>query len=204
MNRGLLPLRVRIAVKRVRNRPLLVILGAGDDSYPGWLSTDIHTLDLLERGSWVRLFKPESIDALLAEHVWEHLTEEEGRRAARNCYEFIRPGGRLRVAVPDGMHPLPSYVRDVQPGGAGAGAKDHKVLYSYATFGALFDECGFSVDLLEYFDGDGNFHGKDWQPEEGMVKRSRRFDERNAYQDLSYTSLILDATKPFGSGEKSS
>lgn len=41
------------------------------------------------------------VDAFLAEHVWEHLSLEDAHRAARNCHEFLRPGGRLRLAVPD-------------------------------------------------------------------------------------------------------
>lgn len=41
------------------------------------------------------------VDAFLAEHVWEHLSLEDAHRAARNCHEYLHPGGRLRLAVPD-------------------------------------------------------------------------------------------------------
>lgn len=37
----------------------------------------------------------------LAEHVWEHMTYEEGCQAAKNCYDYLADGGYLRVAVPD-------------------------------------------------------------------------------------------------------
>jgi predicted SAM-dependent methyltransferase len=47
---------------------------------------------------------------MLAEHVWEHLTEEEGLAAARACFKYLSPGGFLRVVVPDGLHPDPAYV----------------------------------------------------------------------------------------------
>lgn len=40
-------------------------------------------------------------DAFLAEHVLEHLSLQDAHHAARNCHRFLRPGGRMRIAVPD-------------------------------------------------------------------------------------------------------
>jgi hypothetical protein len=67
-----------------------------------------------------------------AEHVWEHLMPEQGATAARICHRFLRPGGYVRVAVPDGLHPDPKYVEWVRPGGSGLGAWDHTVLHRAA------------------------------------------------------------------------
>jgi predicted SAM-dependent methyltransferase len=75
------------------------------------------------------------------------------------------------------------------------GSDDHKVLYTYQTLGALFASCGFTVNLIEYFDEQGQFHFRDWHPREGMIHRSSRYDERNRDGELHYTSLILDAKK---------
>jgi predicted SAM-dependent methyltransferase len=58
-----------------------IIIGAGEQRYPGWIATQKEDLDLLNPGSWEARYQPETIDALLCEHVWEHLTEEEGRAA---------------------------------------------------------------------------------------------------------------------------
>lgn len=58
-------------------------------------------MNLLSLESWNKLSEPESIEALLAEHVWEHLTYEEGIIAAKHCYQFLKPGGYIRCAVPD-------------------------------------------------------------------------------------------------------
>ena len=49
--------------------------------------------------------------------------------------------------------------------------------------------------MLEYFDDFGNFHFEDWSPEDGIIHRSKRFDQRNK-ESLVYTSIILDARKP--------
>ncbi|RAV03575.1 hypothetical protein [Paenibacillus sp. YN15] len=32
------------------------------------------------------------MDALLEEHMWENMTFEEGKEAARNCFAFLKPG----------------------------------------------------------------------------------------------------------------
>ena len=181
---------------RLNGKPVRLNLGAGRTIVPGWQSTDIDTLNLLERQDWLAITRPATVDAMLSEHVWEHLTESQGLQAASLCLEFLRPGGRLRVAVPDGLNPDPGYIDHVRPGGTGPGADDHKVLYTHVTFASLFASSGFQVTLLEYWDERRCFHAEDWDPSDGLVHRSRRFDPRNQGGGLGYTSLILDAKRP--------
>jgi predicted SAM-dependent methyltransferase len=178
-----------------RTRPLRIVIGASGIFDAGWIPTDIGVLDILDERQWKRLFDANPIDAILAEHVWEHLTPEQGLRAARHCFQFLKPGGYLRVAVPDGYHPDPTYIEWVRVAGSGAGADDHKVLYNCDSFRRLFESAGFDVEMLEYFDTAGAFHGVDWDPAAGTIHRSRRFDERNRDGRLNYTSIILDARK---------
>ncbi len=183
--------------KRIRHSsPLRIVVGAGGLFDPGWIPTDVDVLDILDERHWQRLFRENSIDAILAEHVWEHLTAEQGLLAAENCFHFLRPGGYLRAAVPDGYHPDPAYREWVRPGGSGAGADDHKLLYNHESFGRLFETAGFQVEPLEYFDAGGKFHAVDWDPALGKIERSRRFDERSRDGKLAYTSVIVDARKP--------
>jgi predicted SAM-dependent methyltransferase len=174
-----------------------IIIGSAGISRPGWLATDKDTLDIVDRKSFLRYWEPGSIDTFMAEHVWEHLTEEEAIHANANCYEFLRPGGRLRIAVPDGFHPNPVYIDYVRPGGTGAGADDHKVLYNYQSLNEQLEKQGFSVNLLEYWDELGQFHFKEWTSEDGHIVRSKRYDPRNQDGSLTYTSLIVDAVKPW-------
>jgi len=97
--------------------------------------------------------------------------------------------------VPDALHPDPQYREQTRPGGSGPGATDHKVHYTHESLSALLHSAGFKVELLEYFDAAGNFHATEWAPADGMIHRSRRFDERNRGGTLRYTSLIVDAHK---------
>jgi len=182
---------------RVRgNKSLIrIIIGAARFGQKGWLATDENFLNLLRPFDWERLFKPNAIDALLAEHVWEHLSRGEGLKAAKICFKYLKKGGYLRVAVPDGFHPESEYVSYVKPGGNDPGCNDHEVLYNYLDFKNLFEKAGFKAELLEYFDENGKFHYQQWEKEDGMIKRSKRFDKRNKNGKLNYTSIILDAVK---------
>ncbi len=172
-----------------------IVVGASGVFENGWIPTDEHTLNLLKPERWKSFFKENSIASILAEHVWEHLTPAQGLIAATTCYRFLMNGGYARIAVPDGYHNKPSYIEHVKPGGTGAGADDHKLLYNYKTLSKTFTDAGFTVKLLEYFDENGSFHYTEWDPAQGMIHRSKRFDERNNEIELSYTSLIIDAVK---------
>jgi predicted SAM-dependent methyltransferase len=180
------------------DQPLRIIIGAGQQSYAGWIATQQEQLDLLGRTEWILSFRHRPVDAFLCEHVWEHLTETEGRAAAALCHEFLKSGGYLRCAVPDGYFPDPDYQRVAQVGGPGPKdhpAADHKVVYNYRSFSDLFRSAGFEVDLLEYCDEYGRFHYNHWEAADGIIYRSFRFDQRNQ-NGLKSVSLILDAKKP--------
>lgn len=179
----------------VEGQPKRIIVGTSGMNAKGWTSTDRNVIDLLREDTWLQFFEPDEVDAILAEHVWEHLTPASATLAAQVCHKFLKPGGYLRVAVPDGLHPESSYIGWVKPGGTGAGADDHQVLYTYRSLQDVFRSVGFDTRLYEYFDEDGKFHFADWNPSDGMIHRSKRFDKRNAGGRLVYTSLILDAIK---------
>lgn len=179
--------------------PVRIIIGAGDQRWPGWIATHKETLDLLRPDDWERSFGNRLVDALLCEHVWEHLTEAEGRSAARLCYRWLKPGGYLRCAVPDANFPDTSYQRIARIGGPGPKshpAADHKIVYDYRRFADVFVQAGFSVDLLEYCDKQGRFHYHQWSPDQGPIYRSLRLDRRNQGDKLVFASLIIDAIKP--------
>jgi predicted SAM-dependent methyltransferase len=185
---------LRAAIRR-NGAPLRIIIGASGTAYAGWVQTEYPLVDVADWPTLRRFFESGSVSAMLAEHVWEHLSPSEAEAAARNCRELLAVGGHLRVAVPDGLHPDPAYIEYVRPGGSGAGSDDHKVLYTYRSLSALFERAGFSTRLLEWFDENGRFHSTAWDPKDGHVSRSTRFDERNRANPTAYTSIILDAVK---------
>jgi len=176
-----------------------IVIGASGICAPRWVPTEQDYLDLCSPADWrAMLIEPGSLGAILAEHVWEHLSPAEAESAAQLCLRHLRPGGHLRAAVPDGLHPDPRYVESVRPGGSGAGADDHKVLYRHDSFAAVFRRAGFEVRPCEHFDEAGSFQFREWDPRDGMVWRSLRYDHRNRDGKPNYTSIILDAVKPSG------
>ncbi len=176
-----------------------VILGAGQTVCDGWMATQESDLNLLSDDGWNCLFAPESIDALLAEHVWEHLTLDEGVDAAKRCFRYLKPGGYLRCAVPDRNFRNAWYQNLVQVGGPGPAdhpAATHKIVYDWKTLVGVFEAAGFEVSLLEYCDDQGDFHYTWWNEADGRIGRSFRFDTRNSPSSLGMVSLIVDARKP--------
>ena len=188
--------RRRLLRTQVRRNPLKIVLGSSRVHVRDWLLTDMDQLDITVEADWQRYFTPGSVDAILAEHVWEHLTPDQAVAAARNCFAYLRPGGRLRIAVPDGLHPDPEYIEAVRPMGSAKGSDDHKVLYTCDTLKHLMENAGFGIRVLECFDANGRFFSSDWDPEDGMIRRSARFDSRNSDGVLRYTSIIMDVFKP--------
>jgi len=183
-------------IKALKKHPLRIIIGASGVAQDGWVPSDIDYLNLLNEDHWLSYFKEnDGVDAFLAEHVWEHLSKSDAILATKNVFKYLKPGGYLRVAVPDGYFPDEKYIDYVKPGGSGFGSEDHKVLYTYKTFSNIFEKAGFKVALLEYFDENGVFHFNDWKSEDGMILRSKRYDERNQDGVIKYSSIILDARK---------
>lgn len=187
--------RAKIIHYRENGIPLKIIVGAAATHQDGWLSTDQSFLDLADEKTWKALFKQTPVDALFAEHVWEHLDRHDAIISTNNAYRHLVSGGVVRVAVPDGLHPSKEYIEQVKPNGTGPGADDHKVLYTYKTLSQIFENAGFRVRLLEYFDEDGQFHKLNWDNAGGKVLRSLQYDSRNEGGEINYSSIIIDAQK---------
>lgn len=66
-------------------------------------------------------------------------------------FEFLRPGGYVRCAVPDGYFPNEEYQRGVQIGGPGPvdhPAASHKIVHNFRSITSMFNAAGFKVSLL--------------------------------------------------------
>jgi predicted SAM-dependent methyltransferase len=183
-----------------REKEIKIVIGAGEyNNNPGWVHSQEEELNLINETTWDRMFPHNSITAILAEHVWEHLTFEEGVQAAKNCYKYLKPGGYVRCAVPDGYFPDEEYQNIVKIGGPGPKdhpAASHKIVHNYRTLSNMFEAAGYDVTLLEYCDEEGNFHFNEWHAKDGVIFRSKKFDPRNQGDKLLFPSLIIDAIKP--------
>lgn len=176
---------------------LRIIVGAGSVTQWGFTSLQESDLDITNAQEWAQIFEPNSIDAIVAEHVFEHLTFSEGWQAMRNCYQYLKRGGTLRIAVPDGFHPSQKYIEWVKPE-TGYNGDDHKVLFDYQTLAALMKGAGFFLDYKELWNERGEFYSEPMEPERGEMRRtSRDFWAKllSVRVGANYTSLVIDGIK---------
>lgn len=185
-----------------------IIVGAGNTSQVGWLSLQRSDLDIRNFNSWQRLFIPNSLDAVLSEHVLEHLTISEALDTAQNIYTFLRKGGYWRIAVPDANNPNDKYKDWNAQGGFGqrlmrdwfyaADEPCHQVFYNLELLTQLLHQIGFSVNPLEYWGADGKFYKGNWSQQDGKIYRSYGNDylsQAMFFTGVYNTSLIVDALK---------
>src|SRR2546421_11201949 len=86
-----------------KHRPLRLHLGCGSGGIGGWINVDMigAAADLVWDLRWPLPFKSESIDAIFHEHLLEHLALPEAVGMIKECFRLLRPGGILRMAVPN-------------------------------------------------------------------------------------------------------
>jgi predicted SAM-dependent methyltransferase len=110
-------------------------IGCGTSGIDGWVNIDNSPSILLSRlplgkrifrtPDWPRdvrradvrkriPFPDSSVSCIYSSHTFEHFTYEESLAVARECFRVLRPGGILRLVVPD----LGILVRDYLAGGA--------------------------------------------------------------------------------------
>ncbi|HMD44856.1 MAG TPA: methyltransferase domain-containing protein [Acidimicrobiales bacterium] len=94
--------------------PVKLHLGSGRNHLAGWVNVDLagQGADL----SWdIRHplpFPPDSAEAVFMEHVLEHVSYSDALRVLGHVRLVLRPGGILRVGVPDAGLYARSYVDD--------------------------------------------------------------------------------------------
>jgi len=85
-----------------KSSPKQLNLGSGEYPLDGWESADIkggeHTVDL---SSFPWPFRASWYDEIMASHVLEHFTRDDGVRFLEECKRILKKGAVLHLAVPD-------------------------------------------------------------------------------------------------------
>jgi SAM-dependent methyltransferase len=109
--------------------PRLLNLGCGRTLHPAWVNLDANpVLPGVQRADLARgiPFGDASFDAVYHSHVLEHLERADAARLLAECRRVLRPGGLLRICVPDLEGIARAYLealdrrRQAAPGGAEA------------------------------------------------------------------------------------
>ena len=178
-----------------------LILGAALTKQKGWFSTNEEWFNIVQKTHWERLFNSKKrVKRVLAEHVFEHLTLDEMRKALNLIYKNMVYGGSLRIAVPDGNNPNQEYRNHCGINGIGADASDHKQFITFELLSHEVEKIGFKFKLKEGYMQNNKLISEKINFELGTVMRSRRnknnieFKEGWSFHDAN-TSLIIDCFK---------
>jgi hypothetical protein len=77
-------------------------LGSGTQILKGWTGVDIFKAEIqynLRKFPWP--WDAGSASEILASHILEHFTREQGVQFLEECHRILEPYGRLHIAVPD-------------------------------------------------------------------------------------------------------
>lgn len=140
-------------------------LGCGHNLLEGWVNIDGWRIppkpgcEFIEHDLTKGIPQPDnSVDLIFTEHFLEHIEREEAVVLLRDCRRALKPGGVMRIVVPDLGYLVQKYVaNDLNWGGEGGWQpKDrctmlnqgmrswgHRHLYDHDDMVRLLDEAGF-------------------------------------------------------------
>jgi predicted SAM-dependent methyltransferase len=107
----------------------LVNLGCGSTFHQGWINFDLNPTERGVRHADLSKGIPleeNSCDAVYHAHVLEHLSKDQGRRFLSECFRVLKPGGLLRVVVPDLEGIVRNYVDTLGAARGGRREKDYE------------------------------------------------------------------------------
>jgi len=86
-----------------KTKTKLVNLGCGHHFHKNWINLDLHASEFIQYYNIKNKlpFDDNSIDVVYHSHVLEHLTKEDGEKLSKECFRVLKPGGILRVCIPD-------------------------------------------------------------------------------------------------------
>jgi SAM-dependent methyltransferase len=141
-------------------------LGCGNIRIPGFCNVDIlqtTAVDVVSDISKLENFSDNSIELIYACHVLEHFSHEEAVRVLRRWFQVLKPGGVLRVSVPDIDRIVKIYTDNwahfqtpgnspwigLLYGGQGDPYDFHKTGFNFCWMKHLLDDIGFE-NVSEY------------------------------------------------------
>ena len=84
------------------SQPLILNIGSGKRPIQGFINIDLDAKADIQADVRNGLpYDAGTVDAIYSEHFFEHLSQNEGLAFLRECRRVLRPGGVVRLAMPD-------------------------------------------------------------------------------------------------------
>ncbi len=132
-------------------------LGCGwRDFGKDWIHIDGGEYSHLYSNDIINLpFENDSVDLIYASHVFEYFNREEGENVLKKWYAKLKPGGTIRLAVPDFTQMVNLYLHQGYPlskflgplyGKMPMGQETiyHKTVYDFQELESLLRNCNFT------------------------------------------------------------
>jgi predicted SAM-dependent methyltransferase len=143
-------------------------LGCGTKHLEGYTNIDIRYLpgvDEINNIRFLRNYKNNTVDEIYACHVLEHFSRWEYKDVLKRWFEILKPGGQLRLAVPDFSSICSYYIKTgdlksligLMYGGQDYDENYHYVTFDYDTLSNDLKEIGYSTTTewdTEKYDSD--------------------------------------------------
>lgn len=167
-----------------------------------WVHIDGGTYPHIHSHDIVNLpFEDESVDLIYASHVFEYFDREEGLDVLQKWFKKLKPGGILRIAVPDFESMAKLYTEKKVPLqkflGPLYGKMNmdentviyHKTVYDFDSLKSLLECAGFKY--IEKYDWKNtehaNFddHSKSYYPHDPEAIKTGNFNENHTLMSLN-------------------
>lgn len=146
--------------------PVCLNLGCWHRHIPGWVHVDLCDMPHIDHQSRIDdlpMFADASVDLIYSSHSFEYFDRQQAPRVLAEWHRVLKPGGTLRLAVPDFDALLqvyaktgaverilgPLYGRMEIETGDGPVTLYHKTVYTFASLQALLEANGFG-DIRRY------------------------------------------------------
>jgi predicted SAM-dependent methyltransferase len=109
-------LKKAVGIKTKPKVPIMLNIGCGTDYKKGWINIDNNSdnnIDKLDLNWDLRNplpYKKNSVDYIFNEHFIEHLTVEEAQVVIKDLMRVLKPGGVLRIAMPNLAETVDDYL----------------------------------------------------------------------------------------------